>query len=114
MALERDKRVEYQSIYFKDEKIGYVENYFIPQDDLSLRIKQKALMQLTISTQTHLVELDLNALLGPQNNLIDFRFSFSSPFYKMNAEGTVSGNIVSFQLDTGNNVIKNKRSGPHS
>lgn len=112
LALERDKRIEYQSIYFKNEKIGYVENQFIPEDEQTLRIKQKALMNLAISGQTHRVELDLDARLGSENNLTDFTFSFSSPFYQMQAEGTVTGNDVSFTLNTGNSVIEDRVSLP--
>jgi len=108
LALERDRRVEFQSIYFKNEKIGYVENQFIPEDDDILRIRQKAVMNLTISGQTHLVELDLDAHLGTGSNLTDFSFSFASPFYRMHAEGTVSGNDVTFTLDTGNSVIDDR------
>ena len=106
MALERDRRVEYQSIYFKDDKIGYVENQFLPQDDQTLRIKQQARMQLMISGQNHPVELDLDALLGSQSDLISFEFSFTSPFYRMRADGTVNGETVTFELDTGNNVVR--------
>jgi len=105
LALERGRRVEYQSIYFKNEKIGYVENQFIPEQDDALRVRQKALMNLAISGQTHPVELDLDARLGPQSNLTDFSFSFSSTFYRMNATGSVAGNDVSFTLDTGTSVI---------
>ena len=108
MALERDRRVEYQSIYFKDDKIGYVENQFLPQDDQTLRIKQQARMQLMISGQNHPVELDLDALLGSQSDLISFEFSFTSPFYRMRADGTVNGETVTFELDTGNNVIRDQ------
>ena len=108
MALERDRRVEYQSIYFKDDKIGYVENQFLPQDNQTLRIKQQARMQLMISGQNHPVELDLDALLGSQSDLISFEFSFTSPFYRMRADGTVNGEIVTFELDTGNNVVRDQ------
>lgn len=108
MALERDRRVEYQSIYFKDDKIGYVENQFLPQDDQTLRIKQQARMQLMISGQNHPVELDLDALLGSQSDLISFEFSFTSPFYRMRADGTVNGDTVTFELDTGNNVVRDQ------
>jgi len=108
LALERDRRVEYQSIYFKNEKIGYVENQFIPEGDDTLRVRQKAVMNLTISGQTHLVELDLDAHLGAGSNLTDFSFSFASPFYRMHAEGAVTGNDVSFTLDTGNSVIEDR------
>lgn len=108
MALERDRRIEYQSIYFKDDKIGYVENQFLPQDDQTLRIKQQARMQLMISGQNHPVELDLDALLGSQSDLISFEFSFTSPFYRMRADGTVNGETVTFELDTGNNVVRDQ------
>lgn len=108
MALERDRRVEYQSIYFKDDKIGYVENQFLPQDDQTLRIKQQARMQLMISGQNHPVELDLDAVLGSQSDLISFEFSFTSPFYRMRADGTVNGETVTFELDTGNNVVRDQ------
>ena len=108
MALERDRRVEYQSIYFKDEKIGYVETRFIPRDDQTLTINQQARMQLLISGQNHPVELDLEALLNNQSDLLSFEFSFSSPFYQMQAEGTVDGDTVSFELDTGNNVVSDR------
>ncbi len=108
MALERDRRVEYQSIYFKDDKIGYVEHQFLPQDDQTLRIKQQARMELMISGQNHPVELDLDALLGSQSDLISFKFSFNSPFYQMHADGSVNGNTVSFELDTGNNVVRDQ------
>ena len=108
MALERDRRVEYQAIYFKDDKIGYVEQQFLPQDDQTLRIKQQARMELMISGQNHPVELDLDALLGSQSDLISFEFSFNSPFYQMHANGTVNGKTVSFELDTGNNVVRDQ------
>lgn len=105
-ALERAKRIEYQSIYFKDKKIGYVENNYLPQQDNTLRIQQQAVMRLNISGQTHPVDLNLDALVGADNTLISFDFTFSSPFYKMSANGTVDNNVVSFQLDTGNSSIK--------
>ena len=108
MALEQDRRVEYQSIYFKDEKIGFVENQFLPQDDQTFRIKQLARMELMISGQNHPVDLDLDALLGNQSDLLSFEFSFSSPFYRMRANGTVDGETVSFELDTGNNVVTDR------
>lgn len=108
MALERDKRVEYQSIYFKDEKIGYVEHQFLPQDDQTLKIIQQARMELMISGQNHPVELDLEAMLGSRSDLLSFEFSFNSPFYQMQAVGSVKGETVSFELDTGNSVVRDK------
>ncbi len=106
MALERDQRVEYQSIYFKDQKIGYVEHHFIPQDDQTMLIRQHARMQLLISDTTHPIELDLEARLGSLNDLASFDFSFASPFYKMKAQGVVDNDTVTFELDTGDNIVR--------
>lgn len=61
-----------------------------------------------ISGQNHPVELDLDALLGSQSDLISFEFSFTSPFYRMRADGTVNGETVTFELDTGNNVVRDQ------
>ena len=105
-ALDRARRIEYQGIYFNDKKIGFVENHFSPIADERLEIKQKATMQLNISGQSHPIDLDLQAVLGPSNNLESFSFDFSSPFYRMNAEGMVEGSRVSFTLDTGNSTIE--------
>lgn len=105
-ALDRARRIEYQSIYFNKQKIGFVENHFTPIDVDRLEIRQKAVMRLNISGQSHPVDLDLTAILGPSDNLESFTFDFSSPFYQMEAQGTVEGKRVSFSLDTGNSTIE--------
>jgi len=107
-ALDRARRIEYQGIYFNDNKIGYVENHFIPDEKNNLVVRQKAVMNINISGQTHPIDLDLEALLDPEDKLKQFSFDFSSPFYQMTATGIVEGNRVSFTLDTGNSVIKDE------
>jgi len=104
IALERDKRLEFQGIFFDNKKIGYVENHFLPEAE-SQRIIQKAVMRLNIAAQSHLVELQLDAVLRPDNTLKHFDFGFSSPFYQMQAHGSVSGTLVTFTLETGNSTI---------
>ena len=104
-ALERAARTGYQGVYFKKSKIGYVESGFLPEAD-GLRITQKALLRLNIAGQTHPVELDLRALIDSSNLLQEFEFSFSSPFYRMNASGKTEGNSVSFTLNTGSSTIR--------
>ncbi len=104
-ALERDRRIEYQSIYFKDRKIGYVEHQYLPMQDQTMMIRQHARMQLMISDRVHPVELELEARLDSENELSSFDFSFTSPFYKMDAQGSVAGDTVSFELDTGDNIV---------
>ncbi|MEJ2058071.1 MAG: transglutaminase-like domain-containing protein [Desulfofustis sp.] len=108
MALERDRRIEYQSIYFKDRKIGYVEHHYLPLEDQTMMIRQHARMQLMIAERVHPVELDLEAQLDSRNELTGFDFSFTSPFYKMKAQGTVTGDTVSFELDTGDTIVSDQ------
>ena len=105
VALERDARTEYQGIYFKNNKIGYVETQYVPGND-SIQIEQQAYMRLNISGDTHPIDLKLSASLNNDNTLQKFNFHFSSLFYQMRAHGIVEGNRVTFELDTGNNTIK--------
>ncbi len=105
VALERDARTEYQGIYFKNNKIGYVETQYVPGND-SIQIEQQAYMRLNISGDTHPIDLKLSATLNSDNTLRQFNFHFSSLFYQMKAHGIVEGNRVAFELDTGNNTIK--------
>jgi len=103
-ALERDARTEYQGIYFKNNKIGYVQTQYVPDDD-AVQVYQQAFMRLNISGDTHPIDLKLSATLNNDNTLRQFNFDFSSLFYKMKADGMVEGNRVTFSLDTGNNTI---------
>jgi hypothetical protein len=106
--LEQARRTEYQGIYFKDKKIGYVQHHGAPADDNTLVVSQRAIMDLNISGQSHPIDLDLRATIDQNSRLRDFRFNFSSPFYRMEAVGTVSGSTVSFRLDTGNSIIEDQ------
>ncbi len=103
-ALSRAEKTNYQGIYFRNKKIGYVENQFLP-DDEKINIRQTAFLKLNISGQEHPFNLDLDALVTGQNRLERFTFRFSSPFYQMQAAGHVKGNTVSFTLDTGSSNI---------
>ncbi|THB78164.1 MAG: transglutaminase domain-containing protein [Desulfobulbaceae bacterium] len=104
-ALERAERTVFQGIYFKDNKIGYVENQFLPEGE-QIVLRQKAHMQLNISAQTHVIDLDMEATLDSGNRLQTFTFTFSSPFYRMAAAGQVDGNTVSYTLETGSSTIQ--------
>lgn len=106
MAMEKAEREEYQSIYFKNKKMGYVKNHYTPQADGTLAISQQAHMQLNISGQTHPIDLKLQAYVNNTGRLQDFVFSFHSPFYQMKAQGKVNGSRVDFSLFTGKNEIK--------
>ncbi len=104
LALERDALTEFQGIYFKNSKIGYVETRYLPDND-SVRIEQQAFMHLNISGQIHSIELHLSAVLNADSTLRSFDFDFSSLFYRMRADGMVEGNRVLFSLDTGSSTI---------
>ncbi|MEE4165224.1 MAG: transglutaminase domain-containing protein, partial [Desulfocapsaceae bacterium] len=104
LALARDAATEFQGIYFKNSKIGYVQTQYQPGDD-SLRIEQQAVMHLTISGETQPIDLNLSAVVAADNTLQSFDFNFSSLFYQMKAEGVVENNRVLFTLDTGNSTI---------
>lgn len=104
LALERDALTEFQGIYFKDSKIGYVETRYLPEDD-SVRIEQQASMHLNISGQIHPIDLRLSAVIHSDSTLRSFDFDFSSLFYRMKAQGTVEGSRVLFTLDTGSSTI---------
>ncbi|MBE0585104.1 MAG: transglutaminase domain-containing protein, partial [Desulfofustis sp.] len=108
VVLEQARRTEYQGIYFKDKKIGYVQHHGAPADGNTVIVSQRAVMDLNISGQSHPIDLDLRATIDQNSRLQDFHFNFSSPFYHMEATGTVTGSTVSFTLDTGNSIIKDQ------
>ncbi|MGB3212268.1 MAG: transglutaminase domain-containing protein [Desulforhopalus sp.] len=97
---------EYQSIYFRNDKIGFIVNDFKSRPDNTLLLKQHALMHLNVAGAVQTIELNLRANLSASNLLKNFSFSFQSPFYRMQTEGTVNGNVVSYKLATGSNTIR--------
>ena len=109
IALARDARSEFQAVYFKNNKIGYVETEYLPAEN-GVVIKQHAKMHLTVSNETLPLELSLEAVVSTDSSLKQFEFTFESRFYRMKASGTVAGNTISFSLDTGNNYIQDELS----
>ncbi|WP_163337661.1 transglutaminase family protein [Desulfopila sp. IMCC35008] len=105
--LNRADREEYQGIYFKDAKIGYVVNNYTIGEENTVRIDQKAKMRINVSNMEHLIDLRLQAVLLADSTLRTFSFSFDSPFYRMSAEGEVVEGAVVFELTTGSNTIRN-------
>lgn len=99
------KSEEFQSIFFKNSKIGYVSNTFSPGPNDDWLIEQEAQMNLNVAQAVHSIHLRMNATLSNNNYLKEFTFSFTSPFYQMNAKGVVSGNTVRYTLSTGINTI---------
>jgi hypothetical protein len=103
--LKQAESEEYQSIYFKKSKIGYVLNKYSAGPDSTWLLEQSARMRLHVAGTVQDIELKLLATLAGGNILEKFTFSFNSPFYRMKADGTVSGNSVTYTLETGTNVI---------
>ncbi|MDH3392098.1 MAG: transglutaminase-like domain-containing protein, partial [Desulfobulbaceae bacterium] len=58
-----------------------------------------------ILNESHPVDMKVKATLSRDMLLKDFVFHFTSPFYKMNAEGYVEGQVVNFTLTTGKETI---------
>jgi hypothetical protein len=105
-ALARAETEEYQGIYFQRKKIGFVASTFEPDDDRTVTMRQRARMDLNVAGSTHPIDLRLTARLSPEGRLQDFTFTFQSPFYRMQADGRVSGRRVNFRLATGSTTIE--------
>lgn len=104
-VLQQAEREEYQGIYFRDRKIGYVSNHYVPGEGNSLNVDQKAHMNLNVGEVIHQIDLHLRAELHADNTLDTFSFTFESPFYQMSASGYVENNRIHFTLTTGSNTI---------
>jgi len=103
--LEQAAREEYQGVYFRDQKIGYVINQYQPGKGQTAQVDQKAHMNLNVAGTTHTIDLHLQAALHSDSTLKNFTFEFESPFYRMSASGMVNGKQVDFTLTTGSNTI---------
>lgn len=103
--LEQAEREEYQGIYFRDRKIGYVINLYSPGEGETLLIDQNAHMNLNVGEVIHKIDLHLQGVLNGDSTLKSFIFDFESPFYRMSANGKVNGKQVEFTLTTGSNTI---------
>jgi len=105
-TIKQAQSEDFQSIYFKNNKIGYVINKYNPGPEDDWIMEQVAKMNLHVAQAVHTIDLHMKATLSSRNHLKDFTFSFNSPFYQMNASGIVDGMAVNFTLATGTNIIK--------
>ena len=106
-AIQRGREESFLGIYFKQERIGYVKNRMIANDDGGGVLYQNAILNLNILEKTYPVEMYLQAELTNRSLLENFRFSLSSPFYELNANGVVHGDEVHFTMNTGKDEISN-------
>ena len=105
--IEQAESEEYQSVYFKREKIGYVMQRYTRQADDTVELTQEAQLNLNVAGSTQEIHLNLLATLTDNNLLQDFTFTFTSPFYTMKATGKANGNTIAYTIDTGTSTINN-------
>ena len=103
--IEQAGREDYQGIYFQGRRIGYAVTTYSPHKDRTQTLEQRARMNLNVAGSITTIDLRLKALLGPEGRLRDFTFFFHSPFYRMQADGRVNGNRVTYNLSTGSAAI---------
>lgn len=105
LIVEQAEREDYQSIYFQGGKIGYAVTTYWPHKDRSQTLEQRAHLRLNVAGSVNTIDLQLKAQVGPDGILRDFTFFFHSPFYRMQADGRVNGNRVTYNLSTGSATI---------
>ena len=104
-AIQRGREESFLGIYFKQDRIGYVKNRMIGNDDGGGVLYQNAILHLNILEKIYPVEMYLQAELTNESLLENFRFSLSSPFYELNANGVVRGDVVHFTMNTGKDEV---------
>ena len=104
-VIEQAGREDYQGIYFQGRRIGYAVTIYSPHEDRTQTLEQRARMNLNVAGSINTIDLRLKALLGSDGRLRDFTFFFHSPFYRMQADGRVNGNRVTYNLSTGSAAI---------
>lgn len=105
-VLIRAKHEQYYGVYLNNKRIGYVMEDFRPLGDNNFQVRQKAKLRLKVLNSIQPITMDLTAKLDNTLHLNTFRFTFSSPFYTMQANGKAEGKTVYFTLDTGQTTIK--------
>ena len=103
--IKRGREESFAGIYFQRERIGYVKNRLTESDSDEYILYQDAFLYLNILNESHPVDMRVKATLTRDMLLKNFVFHFTSPFYKMDAEGYVEGQIVNFSLKTGKETI---------
>jgi len=103
--IKRGREESFAGIYFQRERIGFVKNRLTESGSGEYILYQDAFMYLNILNESHPVDMRVKATLTRDMLLKDFVLHFTSPFYKMDAEGHVEGDLVNFSLTTGKETI---------
>ena len=104
-VIKRGREESFAGIYFQRERIGFVKNRLTESGPDEYILYQDAFLYLNILDESHPVDMRIKATLTRDMLLKDFVFHFTSPFYKMDAEGKVEGQVVNFSLTTGKETI---------
>jgi len=104
-TIKRGREESFAGIYFQRERIGYVKNKLSESGSDEYILHQDAFLYLNILNESHPVDMRVKATLTKELLLKDFVFHFTSPFYKMDAEGSVEGRLVNFSLTTDKETI---------
>ena len=104
-TIKRGREESFAGIYFQRERIGFVKNRLTGSGTDEYILYQDAFLYLNILNESHPVDMRVKATLTRDMLLKDFVFHFTSPFYKMDAEGKVEGQVVNFSLTTGKETI---------
>jgi len=103
--IKRGREESFAGIYFQDARIGFVKNRLAQSGPDEYTLYQDAFLYLNILNEPHPVDMRIKATLGRDMLLKDFNFHFTSPFYRMDAEGEVQGQDVHFTLSTGKETV---------
>jgi transglutaminase-like putative cysteine protease len=103
--INRGREESFAGIYFQKERIGFVKNRLTKSGQNDLILYQDAFMYLNILNESHPVDMRVKATLTGDMLLKDFVFHFTSPFYRMDAQGRVEGQEIHFTLTTGKETI---------
>jgi hypothetical protein len=103
--IKRGREQSFAGIYFQNKRIGFVKNRLTESGSDAYVLYQDAFLSLNILNETHPVDMRIKATLSRDMLLRDFTFHFTSPFYKMAAEGRVVGQEVHYSLKTDKETI---------
>jgi transglutaminase-like putative cysteine protease len=103
--IKRGREESFAGIYFQNERIGFVKNRLTESGSDGYTLYQDAFLYLNILNESHPVDMRIKATLSRDMLLRDFSFHFTSPFYRMDAEGLIEGQDVLFSFSTGKETV---------
>ncbi len=105
-VLAKAKEKSWYGVWFQNQRIGYVENHLQSKGEGTFTMVQRARLRLNVLNQIRQIDMRLTADLNVRQRLQSFAFTFHSPFYTMDAKGTISGQTLHLATATGGNQRK--------